>query len=189
MVARTEQPMSTATLDHLSDRELEVLHRLAEGRSNKEIGAALFIGVDTVKTHLSSIYRKLGVTRRGQAVALLRTCAGLIDEHEAPVTASIEPVHDGYRVTLIGSLDLTATTLFAHTLERALCNEPARVELDLSGIRSMDSSALRSLIRARNDHPNTHLTVTGASAPVRRLLEFTKLQPLFGPEQLVDNDA
>ena len=42
----------------------------AGGRSNKEIAAALFMGVSTVEAHLSHVYRKLGVRRAGLASRL-----------------------------------------------------------------------------------------------------------------------
>jgi DNA-binding NarL/FixJ family response regulator len=53
----------------LSPREVEVLHRMAVGKSNKEIGAELFISEGTVKTHLKSIFSKLDVVSRTEAVA------------------------------------------------------------------------------------------------------------------------
>jgi len=52
----------------LTPRETEILRLLAQGRSNKEIAQALKIGDGTVKTHLSNIFAKLGVTSRTQAV-------------------------------------------------------------------------------------------------------------------------
>ena len=54
---------------HLSEREVAVLELLATGRSNREIAVALHIGAETVKTHLSNMYLKLGVTSRDHAVA------------------------------------------------------------------------------------------------------------------------
>ncbi len=58
----------------LTEREREVLRLLAAGLSNREIGERLFLSPETVKTHLGSIYRKLGVETRTQAVAVaLRT--------------------------------------------------------------------------------------------------------------------
>ena len=53
----------------LTRKELEVLSRLAQGRSNREIADALFITPATVKTHLAHIYAKLGVTDRHGALA------------------------------------------------------------------------------------------------------------------------
>lgn len=53
----------------LTPRELEVLTFLPMGKLSSEIAATLFISEATVKTHLSSIYRKLSVTNRSQAVA------------------------------------------------------------------------------------------------------------------------
>jgi DNA-binding NarL/FixJ family response regulator len=51
-----------------TDRERAVMAHLVEGRSNREIAAALFIGEATVKTHLRNIYDKLDVSNRVQAV-------------------------------------------------------------------------------------------------------------------------
>jgi len=61
----------------LSAREIEVLQRIAAGRSNKEIGAELFISEGTVKTHVKSIFSKLDVVSRTEAVATA-TRRGLI---------------------------------------------------------------------------------------------------------------
>ena len=61
----------------LSAREIEVLQRIAAGKSNKEIGAELFISEGTVKTHVKSIFAKLDVVSRTEAVAAA-TRRGLI---------------------------------------------------------------------------------------------------------------
>ena len=55
--------------DHLTDREAEVLQRLARGERTSEIADALFLAEKTVKNHLSNIYAKLGVESAAQAVA------------------------------------------------------------------------------------------------------------------------
>ena len=52
----------------LTEREMEVLHLLVQGQSNKEIGRDLQIAEDTVKTHIKHILAKLGVQSRTQAV-------------------------------------------------------------------------------------------------------------------------
>ncbi|HLJ89622.1 MAG TPA: response regulator transcription factor [Candidatus Angelobacter sp.] len=54
----------------LSDRELEVLQCMAAGKSNKEIGTALYISEGTVKVHVSNLMRKLQATGRTEAVNL-----------------------------------------------------------------------------------------------------------------------
>jgi DNA-binding NarL/FixJ family response regulator len=53
----------------LSERELEVLRLIAEGRSNPEIAAELVISVHTVIRHANHIYAKLGVSNRTEAAA------------------------------------------------------------------------------------------------------------------------
>ena len=52
----------------LSKRELEVLQLIAEGLSNQEIAARLFVSLNTIKTHSSRIFEKLDVKRRTQAI-------------------------------------------------------------------------------------------------------------------------
>jgi len=54
----------------LTPRELEVLHLLAEGKSNKVIGAKLSITEVTVKCHVQSVFRKLNVLSRTEAIAV-----------------------------------------------------------------------------------------------------------------------
>jgi DNA-binding NarL/FixJ family response regulator len=56
----------------ISDRELAVLESLAEGRSNKEIAAALHISPHTVKTHVARLHEKLDARRRTEAIARAR---------------------------------------------------------------------------------------------------------------------
>ena len=56
----------------LSDRELDVLRLAAEGLDQRQIGEQLFISYNTVKSHLKTAYRKLGVSSRAEAVERLR---------------------------------------------------------------------------------------------------------------------
>jgi DNA-binding NarL/FixJ family response regulator len=64
--------------ESLTDRETEVLRLLAKGLSNKEIANTLVIGEKTVKTHVSNILSKLGLSSRTQA-ALHAARIGLVD--------------------------------------------------------------------------------------------------------------
>lgn len=68
------RPLDERTPELLSTREREVLACLAQGRSNREIAAALSVTLATVKSHLVRIYAKLGATNRneclGRAVSL-----------------------------------------------------------------------------------------------------------------------
>jgi DNA-binding NarL/FixJ family response regulator len=54
----------------LTARESEALALLVSGLRNREIGQAMFVSTDTVKTHLANVYRKLGVRNRAEAVAV-----------------------------------------------------------------------------------------------------------------------
>ena len=54
----------------ITPRELEILTLIAEGLSNKEIAARVFVSENTVKTHSSRVFDKLGARRRTQAVQL-----------------------------------------------------------------------------------------------------------------------
>jgi LuxR family maltose regulon positive regulatory protein len=65
-------PAVPVMLEPLSGREREVLRHAAEMLDTTEIAAVLFISVNTVKSHLKSIYRKLAVTHRGEAVRRAR---------------------------------------------------------------------------------------------------------------------
>jgi DNA-binding NarL/FixJ family response regulator len=66
LAAKLAQRVSRPTL---SQREIDVLKLMAQGKSNKEIGSALFISEGTVKSHLKRIFGKLGVISRTEAVA------------------------------------------------------------------------------------------------------------------------
>jgi ATP/maltotriose-dependent transcriptional regulator MalT len=47
---------------------MDVLEQMAQGKSNQEIADTLFVSVNTVKTHLSNVFSKLGAQRRTQAI-------------------------------------------------------------------------------------------------------------------------
>ena len=54
----------------ITPRELEILELIAKGLSNREIAVRLFVSENTVKTHASRVFDKLGAKRRTQAVQL-----------------------------------------------------------------------------------------------------------------------
>jgi len=69
LAARTAaKPGGDAILSGLTQRELAVLRLVADGQSNPEIAATLFISRDTARTHVSNIFRKLDVGTRAEAV-------------------------------------------------------------------------------------------------------------------------
>ncbi|HSJ44077.1 MAG TPA: response regulator transcription factor [Euzebyales bacterium] len=69
--SRRRPPAPTPTwLGQLTDRERDVLRAMARGLSNSEISAELFIGENTVKTHVGRVFVKLGARDRAQAVVM-----------------------------------------------------------------------------------------------------------------------
>ena len=70
--ARVTQPVITRlnSVEALSTQERRVLALVVDGKTNKEIGAALGLSDKTVKNYLSNAFQKLGVSRRSQAAAL-----------------------------------------------------------------------------------------------------------------------
>lgn len=75
-------PGDDTRADNLSDREMEVLTLVAQGRSNKEIARELFISEGTVKAHISHIMGKLGAERRTELVRYALT-SGLVQLPDA----------------------------------------------------------------------------------------------------------
>lgn len=69
MMNRFRRPAQAASLPHeeLTEREMEVLQLIAQGKSNQEVADELFIGIKTVKYHLTNLFGKLGVEDRTQA--------------------------------------------------------------------------------------------------------------------------
>jgi LuxR family maltose regulon positive regulatory protein len=71
-LGRARRSRAPELRDELSDRELAVLRLLPSGLSQREIGSELFVSLNTIKTHLRNIYRKLGVEGREDAVERAR---------------------------------------------------------------------------------------------------------------------
>ena len=67
-----DTPPAAAAVESLglTARELEVLALVAEGRSNRQVGEALFISAKTASVHVSNILAKLGVASRVEAAAV-----------------------------------------------------------------------------------------------------------------------
>ena len=91
IAATVEQDLITARANagngHVVEQptaaELAVLRCLAAGLSRREIGARLYISLNTVKTHIRELYRKLGATSRADAVARAEAL-GLLDLTQSP---------------------------------------------------------------------------------------------------------
>lgn len=71
-LAPTPSASPATVAEPVSDRELEVLRLLGTQLSQREIGAELYVSLNTVKSHTKSIFRKLGVSGRAEAVARAR---------------------------------------------------------------------------------------------------------------------
>jgi two-component system, NarL family, response regulator LiaR len=79
MMNRFRQPKAApAPHDELTEREMEVLRLIAKGKSNQEVADELYIGIKTVKYHVTNILSKLGVEDRTQA-AIYAVKNGLAD--------------------------------------------------------------------------------------------------------------
>jgi len=76
--------LQSAIVEPLSERELEVLQRIADGLTNREIAERLFLALNTVKAHTRNIYGKLDVHNRTQAVARARAL-GVLPPPDYPV--------------------------------------------------------------------------------------------------------
>ena len=61
---------SAALIEPLSPQELKVLHKLCAGQTYAGMAEALVVSINTIKTQVSSIYRKLGVNRRTEAMTV-----------------------------------------------------------------------------------------------------------------------
>lgn len=72
--ARADIPKQLADIDGLSftDREKEIIARMAQGKGNREIAGELFVSEGTMRNYISIIYNKIGVNDRLKAVTLLR---------------------------------------------------------------------------------------------------------------------
>jgi len=81
----------------LSEREIEILQLVSQGKSNKEIAAELFISVNTVKVHIANIFTKINVSSRTEATlyaiehGIVKSPAGEPAAQASVLTTPIEP--------------------------------------------------------------------------------------------------
>jgi len=80
---RLSKPAASQPAALLTDSEVAVLRFLPSHMTNQEIAESLFLSINTIKTHLSSVYRKLGVANRRQAIAQARRLELLLYSHGA----------------------------------------------------------------------------------------------------------
>lgn len=79
--------------DPLTDRELQILALVAEGESTRAIRTRLGISENTIKSHLTRIYRKTGSRNRVQAVRHYLDRHGTPQPHDDPRPSSSKPAH------------------------------------------------------------------------------------------------
>ena len=68
-LATREAVRTTPPGGQLTERELQVLTGMSQGKSNAQIGRELYLSEDTIKTHARRLFRKLGAKDRAEAVA------------------------------------------------------------------------------------------------------------------------
>ena len=69
-MAWVDGEVATSLIEKLSSRQREVLQLVSRGLTNQEIGAALSISIETVRTHIQALIRRLGVSNRTEAAAV-----------------------------------------------------------------------------------------------------------------------
>jgi LuxR family maltose regulon positive regulatory protein len=85
------QPAAPVIVEQLSGRELEVLRLVSKMLTTAEIADEMYLSVNTVKSHLKSIFRKLGTSHRGEAVRLAQRLALLLATLPAACLAGPAP--------------------------------------------------------------------------------------------------
>jgi DNA-binding CsgD family transcriptional regulator len=95
----TRSPARSSDIDILTGREREVLWLICEGRSDSEMSETLRLSQNTVRNHIASLYRKIGVNRRSAAVIWAReralTSDGALRPRRPPRRPGQRPQSDG----------------------------------------------------------------------------------------------
>jgi DNA-binding NarL/FixJ family response regulator len=87
----TRSPPRSSDMDILTGREREVLWLICEGRSDSEMSETLHLSQNTIRNHIASLYRKIGVNRRSAAVIWARERAVTSDDALSPRRSSGRP--------------------------------------------------------------------------------------------------
>jgi DNA-binding NarL/FixJ family response regulator len=85
------EPVTSGAVEELTRRELEILRLAAEGHSNSQLARMLWVTEQTVKFHLSNIYRKLDVANRTEASRWAQL-HGLLSAQPAPEAPEVETI-------------------------------------------------------------------------------------------------
>ncbi|MDR7415135.1 MAG: response regulator transcription factor [Armatimonadota bacterium] len=96
LLMRERQEQNGSTLGGLTSRELEILLQMVKGATDREIASRMYLSATTVKSHIRSIFRKIGARNRTQAVAYaLRNGWHLRPEHGQSSPPSNGDSHGG----------------------------------------------------------------------------------------------
>lgn len=127
-----------ANLDSLSQRQFEVLESIAQGRSNSEIAQNLGLSINTIKSHISSIFKLLEIKTRNEAINIYKQHEALSSDFTNPKiklvishNVNLDPVHEAYARTL--KKHLSSWNVFT-------------ADIDTSGKADKDSSNYAFLI-------------------------------------------
>lgn len=125
-------------LDSLSQRQFEVLESIAQGLSNPEIAQQFGLSVNTVKNHVSSIFKLLEIKTRNEAISLYK-------QHE---TFSHDFTNSRIKLVISHQADLDPThEVYAQTLKKYLSSwDVFTADIDTSGKADKDSSNYAYLI-------------------------------------------
>jgi DNA-binding CsgD family transcriptional regulator len=91
----TRSPPRSSDIDILTGRERDVLRLICEGRSDSEMSETLHLSQNTVRNHIASLYRKIGVNRRSAAVIWARERAVTSEEALSTRRSSRRPMSRG----------------------------------------------------------------------------------------------
>lgn len=157
-------------LDPLTQREMEILHLLAEGLSNREIAQKLVIAPGTVKWYNKQIYNKLNVHSREQAVAKSRL-AGLLQTQ--PIVSGHQPAE------------------FNHNLPAQITSFVGR-QREINAVKQLLVTARLLTLRGPPGTGKTRLAIQVASQILDRFQDgvfFVDLAPISGPQLVLSTIA
>ncbi len=145
-------------VEPLTSRELDVLEWLATPLTNARIADELFVSVNTVKTHVGRIYRKLGVTNRDDAIKCARSLDLMKDD--AIVSFDFEMLVEHTRV-LITVIDADRKLVWANPAYRDLLGSDPKLQIGRPAweiVHPDDRDRLTRIFLAASARPGASVT-------------------------------